>query len=112
MILGVSEHLGVRISLGVVRMGAEPALQFCSGCRFRQVGTHALAESGFLHPRILVDPVTLGVGADTVASPMILGILEQLGVLISLGVVGVGVEPAFEVCSGHRFRPEGTCTTG
>jgi hypothetical protein len=65
-----------------------------------------LAGWGFLHPRILADPVTLGVGADILAFPVILGILEHLGVWFPLGVVGVGAEPALQVCFGHRFRPK------
>ena len=33
--------------------------------------------------------------------------LEHLGVKLPLGVVGLGVEPVPEVCSGHRLRLEG-----
>jgi hypothetical protein len=39
-----------------------------------------------------------------VASSVILCVLEDLGVKLPLGVVGLGVEPAPKVCSGHRFR--------
>jgi hypothetical protein len=38
---------------------------------------------------------------------MILGVLELLGVDLSLGVVGLAVEFLPKVCSGHRLRPEG-----
>jgi hypothetical protein len=38
--------------------------------------------------------------------------LECLGMELPLGVVGLTVEFAPEVCSGHWTRPEGTCVTG
>lgn len=41
------------------------------------------------------------------SSPLILGVLEHLGVGLPLGVVGVGAEPVPKVCSGHWFRLEG-----
>jgi hypothetical protein len=51
-------------------------------------------------------PVTLGVGADVVvSSPVVLDMLEYLGVELPLGVVGLGMEPVSKVCSGYRFRP-------
>ena len=34
VILGVSEHLGVGLPLGVVRVGTEPVPQFCSKREF------------------------------------------------------------------------------
>ena len=44
--------------------------------------------------------------------PVILGVSEHLGVRLPLGVVGVGVDPEPQVCSGFRFKleegPEGT----
>jgi hypothetical protein len=43
---------------------------------------------------------------------MILGVLEYLGVDISLGVVGLASEFVPKVCSGHWPRPEGYCATG
>ena len=43
---------------------------------------------------------------------MILGMLEHLGVELPLGVVGLAVEFAPKVCSGHWPRPEGTGATG
>ena len=45
------------------------------------------------------DPITLGVGADVAASsPLILCMLEYLGVELLLGVVGLGEEPVPKVC--------------
>ena len=38
--------------------------------------------------------------------------LEHLGVELLLGVVGLAAEFTPKVCSGHRFRPEGTHATG
>jgi hypothetical protein len=35
--------------------------------------------------------------------PVILGVLEHLGVDLPLGVVGLGTEPVPKVCSGHRL---------
>ena len=43
---------------------------------------------------------------------MILGMLEHLGVEFALSVVGLTVEFAPKVCSGHCPRPKGTCATG
>lgn len=39
---------------------------------------------------------------------MILGVIEHLGDGLPLDVVGMSVEPAPKVCSGHKFRLEGT----
>lgn len=44
--------------------------------------------------------------------PVILGVLEHLGVELLLGFVGLAVEFGPKVCSGHWPRPEGTCVTG
>ena len=43
---------------------------------------------------------------------LILGMLQHLGVNLSLGVVGLGVESAPKVCSGHRLKLEGTLDPG
>jgi hypothetical protein len=43
---------------------------------------------------------------------VVLGVLKRLGVALPLGVVGLAVEFMPKVCSGHWFRPEGTCATG
>ena len=44
--------------------------------------------------------------------PVVLGMLERLGVELLLGVVGLAVAFTPVVCSGHRLRLEGTCATG
>ena len=44
--------------------------------------------------------------------PGILGVSEHLGVVLLLGIVGMAVEFAPKVCSGHQPRPEETCATG
>ena len=49
-----------------------------------------------------------GTGSD----PMVLGMLEHLGVELSLGVVGLAVEFVSKVFSGYQVRLEGTCATG
>jgi hypothetical protein len=66
-----------------------------------------LARHGLLSPQILGIPVTPVVGADVVAfSPMILGMLEHLGLKHPLGIVGLGVNLAPKICSGQWLRPE------
>ena len=52
-------------------------------------------------PKILVVPRSW--------DPVILSILECLGVKLLLGVVGLGAELAPKVCSGYWLRLEGTC---
>jgi hypothetical protein len=107
VILDISEYLVVEFPLGVVGLGAELALQVCSGHMFKHKGTHAsLALWGFLCPWIPEVLVTL----DVVASTVILGSSEHLGFRLFLGVVGVDVEPVSHVCSGCRFKPEGMYT--
>jgi hypothetical protein len=67
-----------------------------------------LARRGFLCPWIPGVPIIPGVGADGVASsPVILGMLEYLGVELPLGVVGMSADPAPKVHSGHWLRLEG-----
>jgi hypothetical protein len=52
-----------------------------------------LAGWGLLNPWILVVPATHGVGANVVASsPVILGVIEHLGLNLPLGVVELGAE--------------------
>ena len=63
-----------------------------------------LAGRGFLGPWIPGVPGTLGVRADIVASLVIMGMLEHVGVKLPLGVVGLGEELAPQVCFGHKFR--------
>ena len=68
-------------------------LNVCSAHKLRPKGICALAGQGCLHPWILGVPVTQDLGADVVASsPVTLGLLEHLGVKLSLGVVGLGAE--------------------
>lgn len=43
---------------------------------------------------------------------MILGVSYLLGLELTLGVVGVGGKPEPGVCSGHRFKLEGTPVSG
>jgi hypothetical protein len=45
VILGVLEHLEVELPLGIVGVGAEPAPQVCSGCRFKLEGIHATGQA-------------------------------------------------------------------
>ena len=40
--------------------------------------------------------------------PVVLGMLECLGVELILGVLGVAVELAYKICSGHEPSLEGT----
>lgn len=90
------------LPLDVVGIGAGSTHRVCSGHKFRQEGTHSVAWEGFLRPW---DPITSDVGIDVVSfSILILGMSEHLGVRLPLGVVGIGVEPAPKVCSGHKFR--------
>lgn len=48
--------------------------------------------------------MTLGDGAGVVASSPVILALEHLGFKLPLSVMGICVEPALKVCSGHRFR--------
>ena len=59
------------------------------------------AGQGFLHSWMLRVPVTLGIEADVVASPMILGVTEHLGIELPLGFVGLVAELLFKVCLGN-----------
>lgn len=87
-------------------MGTEPAPQVCSGYRFKLKRTHAGRGCSCVlgNPGV---PVTLGGGADVVASHVMLGMLEHLGVELPLDVLEENAEPAPQVCSGCRFKPEG-----
>ena len=103
IILGASEHLEVGLPLVFVGVGAEPAPQVCSRCRFRPEGTHDTGWAGVPASWILGDPVTLGVRADIeISSSVILGMLEHLVFELPLSVVGLGVEPAPKV-SSNKF---------
>lgn len=50
VILGVLDHLRVKLPLGVVREGPKPAPEVCSGNSFRQEGTCATGWVGFCVP--------------------------------------------------------------
>jgi hypothetical protein len=66
-----------------------------------------LDDQGFLCPWIPGFPVTPRDGNDAVdSSPVILGMLENLGVELPLSVVGFGVELVPKVCLWHGLRPE------
>ena len=70
----------------------------------------------FLGAWVPLVPVTSCVGADVcvllTSDPMILGVLEHLGVDLPLGVVGLAAEFPPKVCSGHQTTLEGPLTTG
>jgi len=68
--------------------------------------------SNILPSWILWDPVTPSVGAEIVASSVILGISEFQGVGLPLSVLRVGAEPAPKVFSGQWFIPEGARAPG
>jgi hypothetical protein len=103
----VLEHLRVKFLLVVVGLGVKLALNICSGYRLKPEGTCDTGWAGvpvFLAP---TGPVSSSVGGDVVGSlPVILGILENLGVELFLDVVGLGEELALKVCSGHWLRPD------
>ena len=44
--------------------------------------------------------------------PVVLGMLELLGVELLLGFVGLALELVPKVCSGHLSKLEGTLATG
>jgi len=71
-----------------------------------------LAGQSFLHPWNIGDPVPLGVGTDAVASLVLLGFSEHLGVRMTLSVVGVAEEPVLIVFSECRFKLQGPLATG
>ena len=95
MILGVAEHQGVGLPLGDVQVGAKPAPQVCFRYSLKLKEPLLLSGQGFLSPWILKVPVTPGVGADVVASPVVLGMSEHLGVKVPLCFVGVGVKSLY-----------------
>ena len=73
VILGVSEHLGVKLPLGVVRLAVEFVPKVCSGHWPRPKGTSVTGWAEFLDGQVPLVPVTPGVGADVVpSSPLIL----------------------------------------
>lgn len=113
IILGISEHLRVRLLLGIVRVDAEAAPRSATSAGSDRKEPMSLARCGFLGPFIQWGgTVTPGVGAVVMnSSPVFPGVLEQLAVGFPLGVMGMGAEPVPKVCTRHRFRLEGTSTT-
>ena len=76
MILGMSDLLGVEPPLGIVGMGGETAPKVCAGHSCKLEGTRA---SGWVGVPASLDPgdlITLGIGADILASPVILDASE------------------------------------
>ena len=74
MILGVLEHLGVKLPLGVMGLAAEFSSKVCLGLWPRLERTLATGRVGFLHPWIPlvpVDPVSVGTYVVS-SSPLIL----------------------------------------
>ena len=98
MILGVLEHLGVELPLGVVGLGAKLMPKVCSGYQLRQIRRNLCHRSGGV-------PVCLGPTGPSysqcwnrccvllTSDPMILGVLEHLGFELTLGIVGLGQHP-------------------
>jgi hypothetical protein len=74
----VSEHLEVKLSLGVAGVSREPESYVCSGHRCKLEGTRASGWEGVCVSLVLggEGAVTLGVGKDVVASAVILNVSE------------------------------------
>ena len=108
--------LGVEVLLGIVGLAVELATNVCSGDWPRLEGTHATDQAEFLGAWVPVVPITPRCWGRCcvllTSDPMILGILERLGVELLLGVVGLIVEFKPKVCSGDRVRLERTPATG
>lgn len=93
-------HLGAELPLAVMGLSEEPLPKVYTGPWFRPEGTCTpdLARVPVsLKPG---GPITSGVGADVVASLVILGVSEHLGVGLSLGVVGMHAQSVHKVYSG------------
>ena len=95
LILGMLEHLGVELPLGIDQ-GLGPD---------RPKGTHATGLVEFLCASVSEVPVTPGVGDRCcvllTSNPLILGALEHLRVEVPLDVVGLAAEFEPKFCSGH-----------
>ena len=103
----------MELFLGVVGIFVELLPKFCSGHYLRLEGTSPTGRTEFLGAWVPLLPVTAGVGEDvTSSSPLILDVLEHLGVGLVLGVVTLAAEFMPKVCSGHQPRLEGTNATG
>jgi hypothetical protein len=92
VILGMLEHPGVGLPLDVVELSAETEPNVSQRTGSDQKEPMPLAGWEFLGPWILGDSVTPGVRAD-VASLLILGFSEHLGVGLPLDIVRMVAEP-------------------
>lgn len=99
MILGVIEHQGVELPLGFVGLGTESKNNVYLGHCFCPEGTSAPGWARILRPYILGYLVTPTVGADAMASPVILCISKLLRVGLPLGVMGLSGEQVPKFCS-------------
>jgi hypothetical protein len=108
MILGVLEYLGMELPLSVVGLAVKFVPKICSGCCPRSEGTHATSWVEFLGPAGPSYFQCWGRFCVILTSdPLILGVLECLGVDLPLGVVGLAAEFMPKVCSVHQPRLEG-----
>jgi hypothetical protein len=107
VILGMLEHLGVELPLGIVGLAVEFAPKVCSGNLPKQERTFTAGQAGFLCPWIWLVPVIPGVGIDVflTSDSMVLSMLECLELELPLGVVGLDAEfvPKFLKLSSHSF---------
>lgn len=109
MILGMLECLGIELLLDVMGLGEELGHNVCSGHQLRPVRICATGWVGVPMSLDLASPsfFCCCVRADNVGpSPMILGMLEYLGIELLLDVVGLGEELEPKFCSGNRPRLE------
>jgi hypothetical protein len=91
----VLEHLEVELPLGVLGLGAEPVPKVCSAHNLRPEGICATGWAGVLASLDTGGSSYSRFCADIVASsPVILGMLEHLGVKLLLGDMGLGEEPS------------------
>ena len=72
VVLGMLEHLGMGLPLGVVKLAVEFTPKVCLGHKPRPEGTHAAGRAEFLVAWVPLVPVTYGVGEDMSSSPLIL----------------------------------------
>ena len=96
------EYLGVELPLGVVGLGAELVPKVSSDRKkilpLHRRGDPTGPSYSWCWGRCCV---------LLTSDPMIIRVLEHLGVELPLGVVGLDAEFEPKVCSGHWPRPEG-----
>ena len=97
------ELLGVELLLAVAGPAAEFSPKFCSVHLLRHVHLSG-GVPGCLGPAASSCSSCWGRCCVLTSNPMILSVLECLGVELLLGVVGLAVEFAPKVCSGHLPR--------